>query len=150
MIRKAVINETMQIQRLLNHYGDSGILLPRSLSELYEHLRDFYVISEDHGNIIAVCALGLCWEDLAEIRSLAVVEKYQGNKYGTALVERCTEEAKTLGLKKLFTLTYVPEYFIKLGFSVVDKSELPHKVWSDCLKCTKFPDCDETALIKEI
>ena len=149
MIRKAVVSEVIQIQRLLNHYGDRGILLPRSLSELYEHLRDFYVASDDV-SIIAVCALGLCWEDLAEIRSLAVVEKYHGNNYGTMLVERCIEEAKTLGLKKIFTLTYVPEYFKKLGFRVVDKSELPHKVWSDCLKCTKFPDCDETALIKEI
>lgn len=150
MIRKAAVSEVIQIQRILNHYGDKGILLPRSLSELYEHLRDFYVVDEDDGNIIAVCALGLCWEDLAEIRSLAVVEKYQGQNYGTKLVERCIEEAKTLGLKRIFTLTYVPGYFKKLGFRVVDKSKLPHKVWSDCLKCTKFPDCDETSLIKEI
>lgn len=150
MIRKAVVGEVTQIQRILNNYGNRGILLPRSLSELYEHLRDFYVASDDDGNIVAVCALGLCWEDLAEIRSLAVIESMQGNNYGVMLVEKCIEEAKSLGLKKIFTLTYVPEYFKKLGFSVVDKSELPHKVWSDCLKCTKFPDCDETALIKEI
>jgi amino-acid N-acetyltransferase len=150
MIRKAFINEVTQIQRLLNHYGDRGILLPRSLSELYEHLRDFYVIPGDDEGIIAVCALGLCWEDLAEIRSLAVLEKYYGNNYGVMLVDRCIEEAKGLGLKKVFTLTYVPEYFKKLGFRVVDKSELPHKIWSDCLKCTKFPNCDETALTKDI
>jgi amino-acid N-acetyltransferase len=150
MIRKAVISEVIQIQRVLNHYGDRGILLPRSLSELYEHLRDFYVVPDNDGHIIAVCALGLCWEDLAEIRSLAVVEKYQGHDYGIMLVEKCIEEAKALGLKRVFTLTYVPEYFKKLGFRIVDKSELPHKVWSDCLRCTKFPDCDETALIKEI
>jgi amino-acid N-acetyltransferase len=149
MIRKAFINEVTQIQRLLNHYGDRGILLPRSLSELYEHLRDFYVIPGDD-EVIAVCALGLCWEDLAEIRSLAVLEKYYGNNYGVMLVDKCIEEAKSLGLKKVFTLTYVPEYFKKLGFRVVDKSELPHKIWSDCLKCTKFPNCDETALIKDI
>ena len=150
MIRKAVMGEVPQIQKVLNHYGERGILLPRSLSELYEHLRDFYVFTGEEGNIIAVCALGLCWDDLAEIRSLAVVEKYHGHDYGTKLVEKCVEEAKSLGLKRIFTLTYVPEYFKKLGFRVVDKSELPHKVWSDCLKCTKFPDCDETALIKEI
>ena len=150
MIRKAVISEVTQIQRVLNHYGDKGILLSRSLSELYEHLRDFYVVPDDDGNIIAICALGLCWEDLAEIRSLAVVEQYKGRHYGITLIEKCIEEAKTLGLKKVFTLTYVPEYFKKLGFHVVDKSELPHKVWSDCLKCPKFPNCDETALIKEI
>lgn len=150
IVRKAVISEVIQIQRILNHYGDKGILLPRSLSELYEHLRDFYVATDNDGNIIATCALGLCWEELAEIRSLAVVEKYHGQNYSIKLVERCIEEAKTLGLKKIFTLTYIPEYFKKMGFRIVDKSELPHKVWSDCLKCTKFPDCDEIALIKEI
>ena len=150
MIRKAFVNEVTQIQRVLKHFGDKGILLSRSLSELYEHLRDFYVITDEDGSIIAVCALGLCWEDLAEIRSLAVAENFQGNNYGVMLVEKCIEEAKSLGLKKIFTLTYVPEYFKKLGFHVVDKSELPHKVWSDCLKCAKFPDCDETALVKKI
>ena len=150
MIRKALINEVTQIQRLLNHYGDRGILLPRSLSELYEHLRDFYVIPVGDEGVVAVCALGLCWEDLAEIRSLAVLEKYYGNNYGVMLVDKCIEEAKGLGLKKVFTLTYVPEYFKKLGFRVVDKAELPHKIWSDCLKCTKFPNCDETALVKNI
>ncbi len=150
MIRKAFVNEVKQIQRVLKHFGDKGILLSRSLSELYEHLRDFYVITDEDGSIIAVCALGLCWEDLAEIRSLAVAENFQGNNYGVMLVEKCIEEAKSLGLKKIFTLTYVPEYFKKLGFHVVDKSELPHKVWSDCLKCAKFPDCDETALVKKI
>ena len=150
MIRKALVHEVADIQRILNKYGNKGVLLPRSLSELYEHLRDFYIYCEDDGKIIATCALGLCWEDLAEIRSLAVIEDYQGHNYGIRLVEKCIEEAKALGLKKLFTLTYVPEYFKKLGFHIVDKSELPHKVWSDCLKCPKFPDCDETALIKEI
>jgi amino-acid N-acetyltransferase len=150
MIRKAYINEVIQIQHLLNHYGDRGILLPRSLSELYEHLRDFYVVIGDDGSIIAVCALGLCWEDIAEIRSLAVMEQYYGNNYGVMLVNKCIEEAKALGLNKVFTLTYVPEYFKKLGFRIVDKSELPHKVWSDCLKCTKFPNCDEIALTRNI
>lgn len=150
MIRKAVVNEVKEIQRIINHYGNNGALLPRSLSELYEHLRDFYVATENGRDIIAVCALSLCWEDLAEIRSLAVVENFKGHKYGIRLVEKCIEEAHSLGLKKLFTLTYVPGYFKKLGFKEVDKAELPHKVWSDCLKCPKFPDCDETALIKNI
>ena len=149
MIRKAVVQEAKEIHRLLNYYGNKGILLPRSLSELYEHLRDFYVVENDvRDKIVAVCALGLCWDDLAEIRSLAVEEAFQGRNYGTALVEKCVDEAKELGLRKIFTLTYVPGYFSRLGFAEVDKSELPHKVWSDCLKCTKFPDCDETAMIK--
>ena len=151
MIRKAVIKEATEIHRILNYYGNRGILLPRSLSELYEHLRDFYIVEDDVSEkIIAICALGLCWDDLAEIRSLAVEEGYQGNGYGMMLIEKCVEEATALGLKQIFTLTYVPDYFKNFGFRVVDKSELPHKVWSDCLKCTKFPDCDETSLIKEI
>lgn len=149
MIRKAVIKEVKQIHGILSDYGKKGILLPRSLSELYEHLRDFYVMEDEHKErIVAVCALGLCWDDLAEIRSLAVLEEYQKKGCGTLLVEKCVEEAVELGLKRLFTLTYVPEYFGKIGFGEVDKSELPHKVWSDCLKCTKFPDCDETAMIR--
>ena len=149
MIRKAVIKEATEIHRILNYFGNRGILLPRSLSELYEHLRDFYVVEDDVSEkIIAICALGLCWDDLAEIRSLAVEEGYQGNGYGTKLIEKCVEEATALGMKKIFTLTYVPDYFSKAGFTEVDKSKLPHKVWSDCLKCTKFPDCDEIAMIK--
>jgi amino-acid N-acetyltransferase len=149
MIRKPVVKEATEIHRILNYFGNKGLLLPRSLSELYEHLRDFYVIEDDaSGNIIAVCALGLCWDDLAEIRSLAVDEDYQDHRYGIMLVEKCLEEARDLGLKKIFTLTYVPDYFRKTGFVEVEKSELPHKIWSDCLKCTKFPDCDETAMIK--
>lgn len=151
MIRKAVIKEATEIHRILNYFGNRGILLPRSLSELYEHLRDFYVVEDDVSEkIIAICALGLCWDDLAEIRSLAVEEGYQGNGYGTMLIEKCVEEAIALGLKKIFTLTYSPDYFSRAGFTEVDKSKLPHKVWSDCLKCTKFPDCDETAMIKNL
>ncbi|MFC1493670.1 N-acetyltransferase [Thermodesulfobacteriota bacterium] len=149
MIRKAIVKEATEIHRILNYYGNRGILLPRSLSELYEHLRDFYVVEDDISEkIIAICALGLCWDDLAEIRSLAVEEGYEGNGYGTMLVEKCMEEATALGFKKIFTLTYVPDYFSRVGFVEVDKSKLPHKVWSDCLKCTKFPNCDEIAMIK--
>ena len=151
MLRKAVIKEVRQIHNLLNYYAGKGLLLPRSLSELYEHLRDYYVIEDENNNgyIIAVCALGLCWEDLAEIRSLAVREEFQGKDLGSRMVETCIEEARTLGFSKVFTLTYVPDFFKKLGFKEVDKSTLPHKVWADCLKCPKFPDCDETAMIKE-
>jgi amino-acid N-acetyltransferase len=152
MIRKAVIKDIKPIYRLLGHYAEQGLLLPRSLSELYDHLRDFWVLvgeEDQESELLGVCALGICWEELAEIRSLAVVEKCQGKNMGRLLVERCLDEARTFGVKRIFTLTYVPEFFQRLGFRVVDKSVLPHKVWADCLKCTKFPDCDEIALILE-
>jgi amino-acid N-acetyltransferase len=148
-IRKAIIGDIKEIHRLLNHYADQGLLLPRSLSELYDHLRDYVVlVSDDHGHLIhGVCGLRICWEDLAEIKSLAVSEDQQGKGSGIRLVETCLEESRFLGLKKVFTLTYVPDFFIKLGFSVVEKVTLPTKIWADCLNCPKFPDCDETALM---
>ncbi|MFC1535451.1 N-acetyltransferase [Thermodesulfobacteriota bacterium] len=152
MIRKAVVQEVGEIHKLLNRYADQGLLLPRSLSDLYNHLRDFFVIEDRNkkGSIISVCALGVCWEDLAEIRSLVVTESFQGKNLDTQLVDACFEEARSLGLSRVFTLTYVPEFFTKMGFKEVEKSTLPHKVWADCLNCPKFPDCDETALIIEL
>jgi amino-acid N-acetyltransferase len=148
-IRKAIIGDIKEIHRLLNHYADQGLLLPRSLSELYDHVRDYVVlVSDDHSRIIhGVCGLRVCWEDLAEIKSLAVSEDQQGKGSGIRLVETCLEESRFLGLKKVFTLTYVPDFFIKLGFNMVEKVSLPTKIWADCLNCPKFPDCDETALM---
>ncbi|MBW1802178.1 MAG: N-acetyltransferase, partial [Deltaproteobacteria bacterium] len=134
------------------HYAERDLLLPRSLSELYGHVRDFFVVVEAPRDnvVIGVGALGVCWEDLAEIKSLAVVEDHQGKGYGARLVDACLKDAHSLGLKNVFALTYVPEFFKKLGFREIEKSILPHKVWADCLKCPKFPDCDEIALIVEL
>ena len=152
MIRKANIKDIKTIHRILNLYAEQDLLLPRSLSELYGHVRDFFVFinGSQENAVIGVGDLGVCWEDLAEIKSLAVKEEYQGKGYGAKLVEACLKDADALGLKNVFTLTYVPEFFIKFGFKEIEKSILPHKVWADCLKCPKFPDCNETALIIEI
>ena len=152
MIRKAVSRDVPLIHKLLMDYAEKGLLLPRSLSELYDHLRDFFVLEEqgNQGAIVAVCALGVCWENLGEIRSLAVAQEYQNNNYGARLVERCLQDAKSLGLTRVFTLTYVPDFFAKIGFLVVEKSALPHKIWADCLKCPRFPDCDEIAMVLEL
>ena len=151
-IRKAIIGDIKHIHKLLNHYADQGVLLPRPLSELYDHLRDFNVLVEkgEAEKILGACALGICWEDLAEIRSLAVIEDRQGSEYGRRLVEACLKEARSLGLRKVFVLTYAEGFFLKMGFRVVEKSTLPHKVWGDCLKCPKFPECDETAMALEL
>jgi len=151
-IRKAVINDVHSIHKILTYYAEKDYLLPRSLSALYDHLRDYFVLEDDKQGhrIKGVCGLGICWEDLAEIRSLAVTEDQLGKGAGSRLVEKCLEEARSLGLKKVFVLTYVPGFFKKLGFKEVEKSALPHKIWADCLNCPKFPDCDETALMIDL
>ena len=163
MIRKATIEDIKPIHALLKHYGDKGVLLARPLSKLYDHVRDFlvYVDPKDKdedkdGNkdgdkeIIGFCALQFCWEDLAEIRSLAVRENYFDQRIGSQLVKAAFEEAQKYKIKKIFTLTYQPAFFKKFGFTQIDKSNLPIKIWADCILCVKFPDCDETAMLKEL
>ena len=149
MIRKAELKDVKEIQQLIKLYSNRGNILPRSLSELYDHLRDFFV-SIQNRKVVGICALHICWDDLAEIRSLAVVEEDQNKGMGAKLVKACLKESKLLGVKRVFALTYQPEFFEKLGFEKVDKTGLPHKIWTDCLKCVKFPDCDEMAVVKEI
>jgi amino-acid N-acetyltransferase len=146
MIRKAKISDVKAIQSLVNHYADTGQMLPRTLNELYEDLRDFHVF-EENGSLIGVCALHVSWEGLAEIRSLAVRQDRIKSGIGTALVRQCLAEAIQLQAARVFVLTYQDGFFKKLGFTAVDKKELPHKIWTDCLNCVKFPDCDESALI---
>ena len=151
LVRKAVIEDVEPIHEILNTFAAKGRLLPRSLSELYEHLRSYFVLETAAGERVqGVCGLGICWNDLAEIKSLAVVEALQGQRLGRKLVDACLKEAAALGIVKVFALTYVPEFFMKRGFCEVDKSCLPHKIWADCLKCPKFPDCDETALMLQL
>jgi amino-acid N-acetyltransferase len=145
-IRKARINDLKQVHVLINDFAKREQMIPRSLSELYETLRDF-IICEENGRVYGVCALHIMWEDLAEIRSLAVDKRYQKLGIGKDLVKQCLKEAKTLGLKKIFALTYHPGFFRKLGFDEIDKASLPQKIWGDCLRCHKFPECDEHAVI---
>jgi amino-acid N-acetyltransferase len=146
MIRKANISDVKAIQSLVNNYADAGQMLPRTLNELYEDLRDFHVF-EENGSLIGVCALHVSWDGLAEIRSLAVRQDRIKSGIGSALVQQCLAEAAHLRAERVFVLTYQDAFFKKLGFTDVDKKELPHKIWTDCLNCIKFPDCDESALI---
>lgn len=145
MIRRARIPDVRAIHQLLLFYAQDGQLLGRSLADIYDALRDFYVYEED-GVILGVGALAICWEDLAEVRSLAVAEGQQGKGIGRQIVSACLEEARELGLKKVFALTYQPDFFKRMGFEHIEKSELPQKIWSVCINCVKFPDCDEFAL----
>ena len=145
MIRKAILQDARQIHQLLMVYVKDGLVLSRSLMDIFESIRDFYVFVEED-RVIGVAALNICWEDLAEVRSLVVHEDVAGRGIGSHLVETCLSEARQLGIGRVFALTYQQSFFEKLGFEVIEKSELPQKIWSDCIKCVKFPDCDEIAL----
>lgn len=149
MIRKAKIGDIKQIQDLINCFAKQDLMLPRSLNELYENLRDFWVAVENN-KIVACCALHISWEDLAEIKSLAVLKPSQGKGIGRELMLTCLDEAKELGAKRIFVLTYQPEYFKQFGFKRVKNSALPHKIWAECINCCKFPNCQEVALLKTL
>lgn len=145
MIRKAILEDARQIHKLLLTYAKDGLVLSRSLMEIFESIRDFYVFVED-GRVVGAAALNICWEDLAEVRSLVVHQDYGGMGIGRDLVEACLSEARQLGIGRVFALTYQQTFFEKLGFTLIEKSELPQKIWGDCIKCAKFPECDEIAL----
>jgi amino-acid N-acetyltransferase len=145
-IRKAKIDDVKDIQKLVNEFARREEMIPRSINELYENVRDF-LVCEDKGKICAACALHILWEDLAEIRSLAVKKESQRMGIGQKMVKRCITEAKSLGIRRVFALTYQPLFFKKMGFEDIDKSSLPQKIWGDCVRCPKFPECDEHALI---
>jgi len=145
-VEKAKITDVPQIHKLINGFADKGQMLARPLSEIYESIRDFFVI-RDHDEVVACAALHVSWSDIAEIRSVAVAEDKQNKGLGAKLVAACLKEADELGIKNVFCFTYRPDFFKKQKFVDVDKMELPRKVWTDCFRCPKFPNCDETALI---
>ena len=145
-IEKACIGDVGQMHRLINYFADRDEMLARPLSEIYENIRDYFVVREGD-RVIACVALHVIWEDLAEIKSLAVAESGQKQGVGSQLVRACLEEAKELGLNTIFCLTYKPAFFERTGFTQIDKGELPQKVWTECFRCPKFPNCDEVALI---
>ena len=152
MLRKARIDDVKTIHRLINSSAGKGEMLPRSLMDIYNSLRDFFVYyDEDESAVAGICAMNIIWENLAEIRSLYVDENHRRKGIGKELVEACISEAITLGLFKIFTLTYKRDLFAQLAFKEVDRATLPEKIWSDCLRCSKYPDyCDEVAMITEL
>jgi amino-acid N-acetyltransferase len=143
---KAKISDVAQLHKLINFFAERGEMLPRSLSEIYENIRDYYVIRKGK-RAVACAALHINWEDLAEIKSAAVDEKSQKQGIGALLVDACLKEAKDLGIATVFCLSYKPDFFEKCGFARIDKDRLPQKVWGECYRCAKFPNCDEVALI---
>ena len=150
MIRKTTIADAKDIHTLINSCAKTGKILERSLNNIYQNLRDFWVY-EDKNKIVSCCALSIVgWQNLGEIRSLTVIPKSQGQGIGRSLIKKCIAEAGKLGVKRLCALTFIPSFFKKLGFKAIDKKELPHKLWSDCVNCTYFPDCKEQAMILKI
>ena len=144
-VEKAKISDAPQIHKLANHFAQKGVMLPRALSEIYENIRDFFVI-RDGEKVVACASLHVYWSDLAELRGVAVAEEYQNRRLGAKLIEACINEAKELGIPQAFCLTYRASFFERQGFKRVDKAELPRKIWSECYRCPKFPDCDEVAM----
>lgn len=147
-IRKAVISDVVHIQKIINENARKGVMLPRSLQELYENLRDFYVADMKGTGVIGCCALHITWAELGEVKSLAVAEAQRGLGIGKKLVMECLAEAQKLGLKRVFALTMIPKFFINLGFKRIAKNKLPHKVWNECVRCPYFPNCQEQAVLK--
>jgi amino-acid N-acetyltransferase len=148
-LRRARVGDVPAMQQLINHFADRDEMLPRALSELYENLRD-YVVADVDGELVGCCALHVTWSDLAEVKSLAVSEQHRGKRIGDELVRSCLEEGKTLGVPRAFVLTYIPAYFARFGFCQVEKAALPQKVWTECIRCPKFPDCGEVGMVLDM
>jgi amino-acid N-acetyltransferase len=149
MIRKATVIDVKSIHQLINRYAKKDLMLPRSLSEIYENLRDYWIF-EEKGKVSGCGALHICWENLAEIKSLAVLENKQRQGIGRKIVEVCIQEAREFKIKQVFALTFQPRFFKKCGFRKINKNKLPEKIWGECIRCSKFPGCNEEAFIFQI
>ena len=147
--RRAQFRDVESVHRIVNQYAEQGLMLARSRNAIYETLRDF-VLAEQDGEVVGVGALHMVWDELAEIRAMAVAPEFTGRGIGMAIVEQLAEDARELGVKTLYTLTYQPVFFAKAGFHEVPKERLSQKVWKDCINCSKFPNCDEIAMIRSL
>lgn len=148
-VRNARIPDAKAIAALINCYAEHDKMLFRSLAEIYEKLQMFLVADENEV-VVGCCAMEIIWSDLAEIKSLAVAPGQKGRGLGRALVEAAVEQARQLGVPRVFALTLEPRFFERIGFSVVAKEDLPMKVWSDCARCPKQQECDEIAVAKAL
>ncbi|MDA8336893.1 MAG: N-acetyltransferase [Peptococcaceae bacterium] len=144
--RKARIDDVGVIHSQVNYYAGIGLMLARSLSMLYESIREFTVAVVDN-KVIGTGSLHIVWKDLAEVRALTVDPAYARQGIGRDLVGALLNEARDLGIPRVFALTYKEEFFRKCGFALVPKEELPQKVWRECIDCPKFPNCEENAVL---
>jgi len=149
-IRKARLDDVPAIYELLKHMAGRELLLPRSLSNLYEMVQTFWVGEAEDGRVAGAAALQVAWENLGEVRSMAVREEFGGRGLGRDLTLALEGEAVDLGVGRLFVLTYAPDFFAGLGFKAIPLAELPQKIWAVCFQCVHYPDCQETAMIKDV
>jgi amino-acid N-acetyltransferase len=149
-IRPARVGDVPTIQELIRTFADRKLMIRRSLGELYESIREFLVATDDDGAVIGCAAIHVFWDDLAELKCLAVSESIHGRGVGRRLVEACWDAARELEIKTVFTLTYVAEFFERCGYHRIEKAELPHKIWNDCVRCPLFPSCTEIALVRTV
>ncbi len=150
MIRQARLSDVTGIVEVTRDFGRQGIMIPLSIGDVTERLREFLVAEREDGRVIGCVAIHVTWGLLVEVRSLAVVAEEQGRKIGRLLMDAAMADAGWLGATEIFTLTYIPEFFRRFGFDEVDRATLPHKVWLDCVKCPKFPDCGEVAMKRDL
>lgn len=142
------MGDVKNIAEIINTHAKNDLMLPISLIQIYDQIRDF-IVAEVDGEIAGCGAIHVVWENLGEIRSVAVKESCRKNGIGTLLAEKLIRMALEIGIRDIFVLTYQKTFFEKFGFSVIEKETLPHKIWNVCINCSKFPNCDETAMIKK-
>jgi amino-acid N-acetyltransferase len=148
-IRHAKVKDAKAIHALINSHAQKREMLARPLSEIYENIQEF-TVAEEKGKVIGCGALHVSWEDLAEVKALAVNERYQRKGIGAKIVAQCHKNSKKLGVTKVFALTFKPKFFVKLGYKKISRNKLPHKVWGECIRCPFFPDCGEVPLLKNL
>ncbi|MCR5175540.1 MAG: N-acetyltransferase [Anaerovibrio sp.] len=147
--RKPNFGDIESIFELVNSYANDGVMLARSRNTLYETIRDMIVAEDENGNIVGVGGLHVIWNELAEIRTMAVSQDHTRQGIGAEIVHRLLDEGRAIGVKRFITLTYKPGFFQTIGFRTITKEQLPHKVWKECIDCPKFPNCDEIAMTLE-
>jgi amino-acid N-acetyltransferase len=145
-IRSAKVADAETICNLVNGYAERGVMLHRSLESVYDALREFHVAEADDGQIVGCAAVDVFWADLAEIKSLAVAPGHVGEGIGGQLMAASLADARQLGVRRVFALTYEPEFFARSGFALIDRETLPEKVWRECIACPKADHCDEIAM----
>jgi amino-acid N-acetyltransferase len=152
LVRKARLSDVADMHRIINHYAEKQRMLPKTELQLYENLRDYSIVTDgalpDH--VLACGALHIYWENLAEIRAIAVDPERAHKGLGTVLVNRLLGEAREWDIAKIFVFTYEPGFFSRFGFAKVEHRALPLKVYNECFHCPKFNMCDEIAMVLEL